>query len=131
MSQRKKGMMVSARQAGEGDFSYRSGSARDHQATQLHDGVQALGACRGRPGKRRRGDRRGAVATIHPANPNGSVDAITGLTTPDGRFTILMPHPERVFRTVQMSWSPGVPGGVAGEDLPSMRMFRNCRRWVD
>ncbi len=48
---------------------------------------------------------------------------ITGLTTPDGRFTILMPHPERVFRTVQMSWHPR----EWGEDAPWMRMFRNAR----
>ena len=59
-------------------------------------------------------------------NPNGSPQGITGLTTPDGRFTILMPHPERVFRTVQNSWHPE----DWGEDGPWMRMFRNARRWV-
>ena len=59
-------------------------------------------------------------------NPNGSPGGITGLTTPDGRFTILMPHPERVFRTVQNSWHPR----QWGEDGPWMRMFRNARRWV-
>jgi phosphoribosylformylglycinamidine synthase len=48
------------------------------------------------------------------------------VTTEDGRFTIMMPHPERVFRTVQMSWHPE----NWGEDSPWMRMFRNARRWV-
>ena len=71
-------------------------------------------------------DNRGQPTQIHPLNPNGSPDGITGLTTPDGRFTIVMPHPERVFRTVQMSWAPD----GAGEDSPWMRMFYNARRWV-
>ncbi len=71
-------------------------------------------------------DHRGQVAETYPQNPNGSPEGITGLTTADGRFSIVMPHPERVFRSVQMSWSP--PG--AGEDSPWMRMFRNCRRRV-
>jgi phosphoribosylformylglycinamidine synthase len=68
----------------------------------------------------------GEPALRYPANPNGSVDGITGLTTPDGRVTILMPHPERVFRTVQHSWHP--PGW--GEDGPWLRMFRNARAWL-
>ncbi|MDP1607596.1 MAG: phosphoribosylformylglycinamidine synthase, partial [Rhodocyclaceae bacterium] len=71
-------------------------------------------------------DNRGAAATTYPFNPNGSPDGITGLTTPDGRFTIMMPHPERVFRTAQMSWHPA----GQGEDSPWMTMFRNARRWV-
>ena len=74
-------------------------------------------------------DNRGRVATAYPANPNGSPDGITGLTTPDGRFTIMMPHPERIFRAAQMSWHPegmNAPGG----DSPWMAMFRNARRWV-
>jgi phosphoribosylformylglycinamidine synthase len=71
-------------------------------------------------------DNRGAVATTYPFNPNGSPDGITGVTTPDGRFTIMMPHPERVFRTTQMSWHPA---GL-GEDSPWMTMFRNARKWV-
>jgi phosphoribosylformylglycinamidine synthase len=71
-------------------------------------------------------DTRGAPTVAYPHNPNGSPDGITGLTTADGRFTILMPHPERVRRTVQMSWQP--PG--LGEDSPWMRMFRNARRWL-
>jgi phosphoribosylformylglycinamidine synthase len=72
-------------------------------------------------------DNRGAVATSYPFNPNGSPDGITGVTTPDGRFTIMMPHPERVFRAVQMSWRPD---GL-GEDSPWMTMFRNARKWVN
>jgi phosphoribosylformylglycinamidine synthase len=71
-------------------------------------------------------DNRGAVTETYPLNPNGSPEGITGLTTADGRFTILMEHPERVFRTVQMSWAPD----GAGEDSPWMRMFRNARVWV-
>jgi len=71
-------------------------------------------------------DNKGAVASSYPANPNGSPDGITGLTTADGRFTIMMPHPERCRRTVQMSWAPD----FLGEDSPWMRMFRNARKWV-
>jgi phosphoribosylformylglycinamidine synthase len=69
---------------------------------------------------------RGEPTETYPYNPSGSPQGITGLTTPDGRFTIVMPHPERVFRNVQMSWSP--PG--SGEDSPWMQLFRNARRWV-
>ncbi len=68
----------------------------------------------------------GEVASSYPANPNGSPAGITGLTTPDGRFTIMMPHPERCRRTVQMSWAPA----TLGEDSPWMRMFRNARVWL-
>jgi len=71
-------------------------------------------------------DNRGRVTETYPLNPNGSPGGITGLTTADGRFTILMEHPERVFRTVQMSWAPD----GAGEESPWMRMFRNARAWV-
>jgi phosphoribosylformylglycinamidine synthase len=71
-------------------------------------------------------DNRGRPTETYPLNPNGSPGGITGLTTADGRFTILMEHPERVFRTVQMSWAPD----GAGEDSPWMRMFRNARLWV-
>ncbi len=72
-------------------------------------------------------DNLGDPTEIYPANPNGSPLGITGLTTHDGRFTIMMPHPERVFRTIQYSWSPD----EWGEDGPWLRMFRNARRWVD
>jgi len=71
-------------------------------------------------------DNRGEPTETYPYNPSGSPQGITGLTTPEGRFTIVMPHPERVFRNVQMSWAP--PG--SGEDSPWMRIFRNARRWV-
>ena len=71
-------------------------------------------------------DNRGAPTETYPANPNGSPAGITGLTTADGRFTILMPHPERVFRSVQQSWHPR----DWAEDSPWMRMFRNARAWV-
>jgi phosphoribosylformylglycinamidine synthase len=69
----------------------------------------------------------GEVAQTYPYNPNGSVNGITGLSNRDGRFTIMMPHPERVFRTVQMSWHPQ----EWGEDSPWIRLFQNARRWVD
>jgi phosphoribosylformylglycinamidine synthase len=71
-------------------------------------------------------DNRGAAATTYPFNPNGSPEGVTGVTTQDGRFTIMMPHPERVFRTAQMSWHP--PG--QGEYSPWMAIFRNARKWV-
>ena len=63
----------------------------------------------------------------YPMNPNGSPFGITSLTSEDGRSTILMPHPERVFRSSQFSWAPG----DWGEDSPWMRFFRNARAWVD
>jgi phosphoribosylformylglycinamidine synthase len=71
-------------------------------------------------------DNDGAPTEAYPFNVNGSPRGITGLTTSDGRYTILMPHPERVFRTVQMSWHPE----GWGEDSPWMRMFRNARVWL-
>ncbi len=71
-------------------------------------------------------DNYGNPTESYPSNPNGSPDGITGLTTPDGRFTIMMPHPERLFRSVQYSWRPD----GWGEDGPWMRMFRNARHWI-
>ncbi|MCO6412383.1 MAG: phosphoribosylformylglycinamidine synthase [Thiogranum sp.] len=71
-------------------------------------------------------DHYGKATEQYPFNPNGSVQGITGLCNSDGRFTILMPHPERVFRTVQNSWYPD----EWGEDGPWMRMFRNARKAV-
>jgi phosphoribosylformylglycinamidine synthase len=68
-------------------------------------------------------DNRGQVATRYPSNPNGSPQGAAGYASLDGRVTILMPHPERVFRTVQNSWHPA----DAGEDSGWMRMFRNAR----
>ncbi|CAD5108089.1 phosphoribosylformylglycinamidine synthase [Zestomonas carbonaria] len=72
-------------------------------------------------------DNYGKVTENYPANPNGSPRGITGLTTRDGRVTIMMPHPERVFRAVQNSWRPD----EWQEDGGWLRMFRNARVWVD
>ncbi len=69
----------------------------------------------------------GEVATRYPANPNGSPEGIAGLTTEDGRVTIMMPHPERVTRSVQYSWHPD----GWEEDGPWLRLFRNARVWVN
>ncbi len=71
-------------------------------------------------------DNRGRKTEAYPLNPNGSPKGITGLTTPDGRFTIMMPHPERVFRAAQYSWRPD----GWREDGPWLRLFRNARKWV-
>ncbi|UUC49103.1 phosphoribosylformylglycinamidine synthase [Pseudomonas citronellolis] len=71
-------------------------------------------------------DNHGKVTESYPANPNGSPRGITGLTSRDGRVTIMMPHPERVFRAVQNSWRPD----EWQEDGGWMRMFRNARVWV-
>lgn len=71
-------------------------------------------------------DNRGTVSEAYPYNPNGSPQGITSVTTPDGRFNVIMPHAERVFRTVTQSWHPD----TWGEDSPWMRMFRNARKWV-
>ncbi len=72
-------------------------------------------------------DHRGQPTETYPLNPNGSAGGATGYTTADGRFTIMMPHPERVFRAAQLSWKPT---DYAGEDGPWLRMFRNARKWV-
>jgi phosphoribosylformylglycinamidine synthase len=71
-------------------------------------------------------DGEGRVTQAFPANPNGSPDGIAGLTSRDGRATLMMPHPERVFRTVQLSWAPA----GWGEDSPWLRLFRNARVFV-
>ncbi|WOH39299.1 phosphoribosylformylglycinamidine synthase [Thalassotalea fonticola] len=71
-------------------------------------------------------DNYGQVTETYPSNPNGSPDGITSLTTTDGRVTIMMPHPERVFRTVANSWHPD----EWLEDSPWVRMFRNARKFV-
>ncbi|UTW08872.1 phosphoribosylformylglycinamidine synthase [Pseudomonas benzenivorans] len=72
-------------------------------------------------------DNHGKVTEAYPANPNGSPRGITGLTSRDGRVTIMMPHPERVFRAVQNSWCPD----DWQDDAGWLRMFRNARVWVD
>jgi phosphoribosylformylglycinamidine synthase len=71
-------------------------------------------------------DNYGDVTDPYPLNPNGSPQGITGLTTPDGRFSIMMPHPERVFRAVQNSWYPR----EWQENGVWLRMFQNARKWV-
>jgi phosphoribosylformylglycinamidine synthase len=76
-------------------------------------------------------DNQGKPTEVYPMNPNGSPGGLTGVTTPDGRFTVMMPHPERVFRAVQMSWCPSdwlnTPDGAS----PWLRLFRNARRWAN
>ena len=67
------------------------------------------------------------VTQAYPGNPNGSPEGITGMCTDDGRVTIMMPHPERVFRAVTNSWC----SDEWGEDSPTMRMFRNARVWLN
>lgn len=71
-------------------------------------------------------DHHGELADRYPLNPNGSPDGLTGVTSQDGRVTIMMPHPERVFRSVQHSWAPP----EWGEDSPWMQLFYNARRFV-
>jgi phosphoribosylformylglycinamidine synthase len=93
---------------GEGfaDFSQRGNAAKVQRAMRFVDGS-------------------GQPTETYPLNPNGSPQGLTGVTTADGRFTALMPHPERVFRNAQMSWTPG---DIAAPS-PWMRMFANARRW--
>lgn len=98
---------------GEGRVEFSSPEARDR--------VERAGLVAGRFV-----DGHGMVTDRYPANPNGSAGGITSLTTREGRATILMPHPERIFRTVQHSWHPP----EWGEDGPWMRMFRNARAWL-
>ncbi|MCW5648131.1 MAG: phosphoribosylformylglycinamidine synthase [Ramlibacter sp.] len=71
-------------------------------------------------------DHQGAPTETYPLNPNGSPGGLTAVTTADGRFTALMPHPERVFRNIQMSWTDGDRSDLS----PWMRIWRNARKWV-
>jgi len=71
-------------------------------------------------------DNAGAATEQYPFNPNGSPGGLTAVTTPDGRFTAMMPHPERVFRNIQMSWT----SGDINTHSPWMRLWRNARQWV-
>ena len=71
-------------------------------------------------------DNSGAATEQYPFNPNGSPGGLTAVTTADGRFTAMMPHPERVFRNIQMSWT----SGDRSELSPWMRIWRNARKWV-
>lgn len=72
-------------------------------------------------------DNYGKVTETYPANPNGSPEGITALTTDDGRATILMPHPERAFMSRQLSWHPP----EWAEDSPWMQLFYNARKWIE
>jgi phosphoribosylformylglycinamidine synthase len=94
---------------GEGyaNFKYRGDSAKAIAAMRFVDNV-------------------GQATEQYPFNPNGSPGGLTAVTTLDGRFTALMPHPERVFRNIQMSWTSGDPSELS----PWMRIWRNARRWV-
>jgi phosphoribosylformylglycinamidine synthase len=71
-------------------------------------------------------DNHGQATQAYPFNPNGSPGGLTAVTTPDGRFTAMMPHPERVFRHAQMSWTTGDIGGHS----PWMQLWHNARRWL-
>ena len=72
-------------------------------------------------------DNHHAPTELYPLNSNGSPHGITGLTTSDGRVTIMMPHPERVHRTSSMSWAPA---DWTTDDSPWMQLFYNAREWV-
>ncbi|HEU0231592.1 MAG TPA: phosphoribosylformylglycinamidine synthase [Burkholderiaceae bacterium] len=89
------------------------------------DAAQALGALHFV-------DNRGQRTEQYPLNPNGSPNGLTGVTTDDGRFTVLMPHPERVTRNAMLSWAPARWGeqDTGGDASPWLRMFRNARVWV-
>ena len=71
-------------------------------------------------------DNQGQATEAYPFNPNGSPGGLTAVTTADGRFTAMMPHPERVFRNIQMSWTNQPPEQLS----PWMQLWRNARRWV-
>ncbi len=75
-------------------------------------------------------DNHGHATEQYPFNPNGSAGGLTAVTTADGRFTAMMPHPERVFRNVQMSWTDLSASGGAAAHSPWMRIWRNARKWV-
>ena len=95
---------------GEGRVDF---AAADADASQAHLAVRYV-------------DGLGQPTETYPLNPNGSVGGMTGFTTTDGRVTIMMPHPERVFRAVQHSWAPD----HWQERAPWRRLFENARRWV-
>ena len=75
-------------------------------------------------------DNHGQPTEQYPFNPNGSPDGLTAVTTADGRFTAMMPHPERVFRNVQMSWTDLAATGGPAAHSPWMQIWRNARKWV-
>ncbi len=75
-------------------------------------------------------DHHGQPTEIYPLNPNGSPGGLTAVTTADGRFTAMMPHPERVFRNVQLSWTDLAATGGLDAASPWMQMWHNARRWL-
>jgi phosphoribosylformylglycinamidine synthase len=75
-------------------------------------------------------DNHGKATEQYPFNPNGSTGGLTAVTTADGRFTAMMPHPERVFRNIQMSWIDAAKAGGLDAQSPWMRVWRNARKWV-
>jgi phosphoribosylformylglycinamidine synthase len=75
-------------------------------------------------------DHRGRATECYPFNPNGSPEGATAFTSEDGRFTIMMPHPERVFRIAQMSWRPSAWNHKNDGASPWLQMFRNARAWL-
>ena len=76
-------------------------------------------------------DHHGQATDAYPFNPNGSAGGLTAVTTADGRFTAMMPHPERVFRQLQFSWTASSSFQKSTDFSPWMRIWRNARRWVD
>ena len=76
-------------------------------------------------------DHQGQATEAYPFNPNGSPGGLTAVTTADGRFTAMMPHPERVFRQLQFSWTASSSFQKPTDFSPWMRIWRNARRWVD
>jgi phosphoribosylformylglycinamidine synthase len=75
-------------------------------------------------------DNTGAATEQYPFNPNGSAGGLTAVTTANGRFTAMMPHPERVFRNIQMSWTDLGQSGGLNATSPWMRVWQNARKWV-
>jgi phosphoribosylformylglycinamidine synthase len=75
-------------------------------------------------------DNHGTATEQYPFNPNGSAGGLTAVTTSDGRFTAMMPHPERVFRNVQMSWTDADRTGGLVASSPWMRVWQNARKWI-
>ena len=71
-------------------------------------------------------DNFGAATEVYPFNPNGSPNGLTAVTTANGRFTAMMPHPERVFRNIQMSWT----SLDKNDRSPWIQMWHNARKWV-
>ena len=75
-------------------------------------------------------DHHGKPTEVYPFNPNGSAGGLTAVTTPDGRFTAMMPHPERVFRQIQMSWTDPKQAGDRCGFSPWMQLWVNARKWI-